>query len=78
MMAQREIPVRAPEAAYTRARRVKDAFRFIRDRFRVGPSAGEKTVSREVAKTFGIEESLVKRMKARFRNELSFSGGDGK
>ena len=63
--------------SYSRLRRVKDAFRFIRDRFRISSAAGEKTVSREVAKTFGIEVDLVKRMKARFRNELSF-GGEGK
>lgn len=76
-MADRHIPILEPHRAYTRLKRVKDAFRFIRGRFGVSSSAGEKTVSREVAKTFGVEESLVKRMKARFRNELSF-GGEGK
>jgi hypothetical protein len=32
------------------------------------------TQSRHVAATYGIEAELVKRFKARFRNELSFSG----
>lgn len=55
-----------PQLGYSRLARVKDAFRFIRS----------MAVSRHVANTYGIETELVKRMKARFRNELSF--GDGK
>ena len=58
----------------TRLRRVIYAFRFIRDRARVSPAAMERTQSRFVANTYGIETALVKRIKARFRNELSFSG----
>jgi len=58
--------------SYTRLRRVIHAYRFIRDMARVGQL--EKTQSRFVANTYGLEVELVKRMKARFRNELSFSG----
>lgn len=60
--------------AYTRLRRVKDAFRFIRDCAALGPGALERTQSVHVARTYGIERDVVKRIKARFRNELSFSG----
>lgn len=66
-----------PLRGYTRLRRVKDAFRFIRGRAAVGSAALEITKSAQVALTYGVETSLVKRMKARFRNELSF-GSDGK
>ena len=58
----------------TRLQRVKYAFRFIRDRARVSAAAMEKTQSRFVAATYGVEIELVKRIKARFRNELSFQG----
>lgn len=61
-------------AFYTRLRRVKDAFRFIRSRALVSPEAMERTKAARVAQTYGIETELVKRMKARFRNELSFIG----
>ena len=61
----------------SRLRRVIYAFRFIRDQARVGPEAMERTKSKFVANTYGIETELVKRIKARFRNELSF-GGEGK
>lgn len=61
----------------TRLRRILYAFRFIRNQARRSSAALEATKSRFVAQTYGIEESLVKRIKARFRNELSFNG-DGK
>lgn len=60
----------------TRLRRVIYAFRFIRDRARAGSFELERTQSKHVAATYGLEVDLVKRMKARFRNELSF--GEGK
>lgn len=60
----------------TRLQRVKYCFRFIRDRAAEGSIALEATQSRFVASTYGVEQSLVKRIKARFRNELSF--GEGK
>jgi hypothetical protein len=60
----------------TRLRRVLYAYRFIRKMAGEGAVSLEATKSRFVALTYGIEESLVKKMKARFRNELSF--GDGK
>lgn len=63
---------------YTRLRRVIHAFRFIRNRARVGSAAMERTKSRFVANTYGIETELVKRIKARFRNELSFGEESGK
>ena len=57
----------------TRLRRVIYAFRFIRNQARLSPAAMERTKSRFVANTYGIETELVKRIKARFRNELSFN-----
>lgn len=62
------------EQAYPRFRRVKDAFRFVRNRALVSSEAMERTKAAKVAQTYGIETELVKRMKAKFRNELSFSG----
>lgn len=61
---------------YTRLQRVRHAFRFIRNMASISPAALERTKSFHVAQTYGVEQSLVKRIKARFRNELSF--GDGK
>jgi hypothetical protein len=62
-------------SAYSRGRRVRDAFRFIRDRSREGSASLEGTKAKFVAQTYGIETNLVKRIKARFRNELSFNEG---
>jgi hypothetical protein len=75
LMAQRELPVTPHRKAYGRLRRVKDAYRFIRDRSREGSAALERTQARFVADTYGIETALVRRMKARFRTELSFQEG---
>lgn len=61
--------------AYPRGRRVRHAFKFIRDRAREGSSQLERTKAKFVATTYGVETELVKRMKARFRNELSFQDG---
>lgn len=72
-MAAREIPVIPPHIAYGRGKRVRYAYRFIRNMARQGSYALERTQSRFVGVTYGVEESLVKRMKKRFRNELSFS-----
>lgn len=74
-MAERQITVIAPELAYPRGRRVRHAFWFIRRQARISGEAMERTKARFVAMTYGVEESLVKRIKARFRNELSFSEG---
>lgn len=60
----------------TRLARVKYAFRFIRGQSRKGSDALERTKARFVGQTYGVEPELVKRIKARFRNELSF--GEGK
>lgn len=64
-------------AAYPRLKRVKDAFRFIRSMALQGSASLEATKARHVGQTYGIEADLVRRIKARFRNELSF-GGEGK
>lgn len=69
-----EKPVVPPTVAYPRGRRVRDAYRFI-----IAMAATQKfedTKSRFVAMTYGIEEKLVKRMKAKHRKEISF--GEGK
>ena len=73
-MANRELAEQISKA-YPRGRRVRDAFRFIRDRAREGSHQLETTKARHVAITYGIECDLVRRMKAHFRNELSFSEG---
>ena len=67
---------RFDDSSYTRLRRVKHVFWFFREMVNEGPIAFEKTVSRHIARTFGLETETVKRIKARFRNELSF--GEGK
>lgn len=65
-----------PSVAYPRWKRVRDCYRFIRDRAREGSAALEATKARFVGPTYGIEPELVKRIKQKFRNELSF--GEGK
>lgn len=59
--------------AYPRGRRVRHAFWFIREMSRRGSREFEATKSAHVGPTYGLEPSLIKRIKARFRNELSFS-----
>lgn len=61
-----------PSKAYTRLRRAKDVFKHIRTSAREGFL--ERTQSRFVGSTYGIPVETVKAIKARFRNELSFSG----
>jgi hypothetical protein len=58
----------------TRLQRIKYAYRFIRFMAKERPHLFERTISRCVASTYGVETELVKRIKARFRNELSFAG----
>jgi hypothetical protein len=67
-------PIQPHSIAYSRLRRVKNAYRFIIAM--AGTQKFEATKSRLVAQTYGIEESLVKRMKAKHRKEISF--GEGK
>lgn len=62
---------------YSRLRRVKDTLKFINHMAKQGPRLFEATKSAEIAKTYGVEVNLVRRMKARKRTELSFAG-DGK
>jgi hypothetical protein len=69
---ERPVP---PMVAYPRSRRVRDAFRFIRNRAREGSGQLERTKAKFVADTYGLETNLIKRIKARFRNELSFQDG---
>lgn len=64
------------ERAYPFRRRVRDAHRFIRTTARDhGAAALERTQARFVAQTYGVALTLVRKMKAKFRNELSFSDG---
>jgi hypothetical protein len=72
-MAERQLPITPHHIAYGKLRRVKDAFKFIRDRAREGSASLERTKARFVAITYGVPVETVKRIKARFRNELSFS-----
>ena len=50
-----------------------DAFKFIRSMSREHPPKFEQTVSAHVGKTYGVPADFVKRIKARFRTELSIS-----
>ena len=70
-----ERPVK-PEDAYPRFRRVIHAFGFVKAMAALGPDSLEQTKSRHVGQTYGLEPELIKRIKARFRNELSFKGSD--
>lgn len=71
----REIPViDPPSAAYRPIRRLRNAFWFVREMARSGSAALEATKSVHVGPTYGLPVETVKRIKARFRNELSFSG----
>jgi hypothetical protein len=75
-MPLREKPVILPEQAYSRSRRVRHAFWFIRRQAKEGSQSLERTQSKHVGRTYGIEPSLIKRIKAKYRCELSF--GEGK
>lgn len=75
-MADRELPCIPHAQAYPFRRRVRDAHKFIRKMARDrGAHALERTQSRFVAITYGVPANLIKKMKAKFRNELSFSDG---
>jgi hypothetical protein len=58
--------------AYTPLMRAKHVFRFFRTMVELGPKAFEATKSAHVGRTYGLPTETVKRIKARFRNELSF------
>ena len=62
---------------YTTFRRLRRAYWFIKTMAAEGSASLERTQSKHVAKTYGLDQALIKRIKARFRNELSF-GSDGK
>jgi len=72
-MANRELSEMLAKA-YPRGKRVRHAYWFIREMSRRWPHMFERTVSRHVAETYGLEPNLIKKIKARFRNELSFIG----
>ena len=57
-------------------RSAKYVFKFFRTMVAEGPQAFEATKSVHVGRTYGLDTDTVKRIKARFRNELSFPGGD--
>jgi hypothetical protein len=54
-------------SAYTRFRRLKRTFWFFREILRKWPAEFEKTQSRRIAMTNGLETETVKRIKARHR-----------
>lgn len=60
--------------AFPRGKRVRMAFRFIRDCARDSLASLERTKAARVADTYGLETNLIKKMKQRFRNELTFYG----
>jgi hypothetical protein len=61
---------------YSRFRRLRRAYWFIKTMASEGSAALENTKSKHVAVTYGLDQQTIKKMKAKFRNELSF--GDGK
>jgi hypothetical protein len=62
---------------YSDLRRLRRAYWFIKTMAAEGSASLERTQSKHVAQTYGLDQATVKRIKARFRNELSF-GGEGK
>jgi hypothetical protein len=68
----------SPSVVYSRLKRAKYVFRFFRTMAALGPQAFEATKSAHVGRTYGMPTETVKRIKARFRNELSIGGPDGK
>ncbi len=65
---------RFDDSAYSPLRRAKYVFKFFRTMVAEGQLAFERTKSAHVSRTYGLPVETVKRIKARFRNELSFSG----
>jgi hypothetical protein len=74
-MAEREQPVLDHAKAYSRFRRIRTAYRAVKLCAAHSLCALERTQSRHLGPTYGIEPELVKRIKQKFRNELSFSEG---
>ena len=68
----------SPSAAYTRFRKLRNTFWFFKELVKDGPAVFERSQSKHIAKTNHLEIETVKRIKARFRNELSIGGPDGK
>lgn len=67
---------RFDDSAYSPMKRAKLVFKFFKTMIALGPQAFEATKSSHIGKTYGLPETTVRKIKARFRNELSF--GDGK
>lgn len=63
--------------AYSRLRRAKTLFRVVRQLAALGPAVFERSKSAHLGPTYGLDPSTARKVKARYRNELSF-GGDGK
>jgi hypothetical protein len=61
---------------YTLAMREGHAEQHILLMAELGAEAFERTQSRHIGKTYGVDPAFVRALKARHRNELSF--GEGK
>lgn len=72
-MAERELRITPAHIAYSRLRRVRHAVWFIREMSKRAEFEGTKSL--HVGRTYGLEPSLIKRLKAKYRNELSFPEG---
>jgi hypothetical protein len=68
--------VKDPRHFYTPLMRAKHAFWFIRKMADESSASLEATQSKHIGPTYGLKPDLIKRIKARFRNELSFRGGE--
>ena len=65
-----------PRQFYTLAMREAHVEQFILTMSALGPEHFERTQSKQIGPTYGIDPAFVRSVKARFRNELSF--GEGK
>lgn len=61
-------------AFYTQAMREAHAEQHIVIMAALGPEAFERTQSRFIGPTYDLPEAFIRGLKARHRNELSFSG----
>ncbi len=75
MTHERGIP---PHLAYTLTMREAHVEQHIAIMSALGPEHFERTQSRHIGPTYGLPPEFVREVKARFRNELSFSEGAGK
>ena len=73
-MERGSVPMIDPSQFYTLAMREAHVEQFILTMSALGPEHFERTQSRHIGPTYGIDPAFVRSIKAKHRNELSFSG----